>query len=187
MNFAGYRPPLVLLCWRFLQHMEYPSAIKHGWVNDEREVSMGKSRDLFRCALFIYLFIYIYIMYIHIYLYPFAYIYVYLSSLFASYIFGFPGLAGHSTIAGLAIGAPRAAHRWPRINYLCKQAVCGRSADPAVTRPWWLGPGGPQSLWLRGSNHINVGKFDHGLTVLPKPAIMVSKGNFPREALFQVN
>ena len=52
------------------------------WVNDEREVSMGKSRDLFRCDLFIYLFIYIiiYIYYIHIYLYPFAYIHVYLSS-----------------------------------------------------------------------------------------------------------
>ena len=137
MNFAGYRPPLVLLCWRFLQHMEYPSAIKHGWVNDEREVSMGKSRDLFRCDLFIYLFIYIniYISIIFIFIYTHLHIFMYIY-LVASYIFGFLGLAGHSTIAGLAIGAPRSAHRWPRINYLCKQAVCGRSADPAVTRPW---------------------------------------------------
>ena len=33
---------------------------------------------------------------------------------------------------------------------------------------------------------INLGKFDHDLTSRPSPGIMVSKGNHPQIALFQV-
>ena len=28
---------------------------------------------------------------------------------------------------------------------------------------------------------INLGKFDHDLTVLPNPGLMVSKGNYPNK------
>ena len=32
-----------------------------------------------------------------------------------------------------------------------------------------------------------LGKFDHDLTVLPSPGIMVNKGNHPQMALIQVS
>jgi hypothetical protein len=183
MNFAGYRPPFVLLAISSAHGVPFGNQT---WLGKWWKGDFNGKIEGFVSMWFIYLSVYIYI--IHIYLYPFAYICVYLSSLFASYIFGFPGLAGHSTIAGLAIGAPRAPSV-PRINYLCKQAVCGRSADPARSdRPWWLGPGGPQSFFCGFVGVITLMWVNYnGLTVLPKPAIMVSKGNYPREALFQVN
>jgi hypothetical protein len=38
-----------------------------------------------------------------------------------------------------------------------------------------------------GYGIIDLDKFDHDLTVLPKPGIMVSKGNHPQMALIQVS
>ena len=34
---------------------------------------------------------------------------------------------------------------------------------------------------------IILGKFDHDLTVLPNPGIVVNKGNYPQMALIQVS
>ena len=33
----------------------------------------------------------------------------------------------------------------------------------------------------------DLGKFDHGLTVLPKPGILVSKGSYPNGRTIQVS
>ena len=142
------------------------------------------------CFDVIYLFIclYIYILFIFIYTHLHIFVYIYLVYLPVIYL----GSRDWPAIPPLRDwpSAHLAPHRCQgSTTSASRPCAGGRSADPARSdRPWWLGPGGPQSFFCGFVGVITLMWVNYnGLTVLPKPAIMVSKGNYPREALFQVN
>ena len=127
-------------------------------------------------CIYIYMYIYMYI-YICIYIYMCIYIYIYICILILInqwMEWSTPISPGCQPVTrgcksrAPQNGAPVSGCR----TRTCRRMPCGSSwmlhgQVRAMEHVWWFG------------HYIDLGKFDHDLTVLPNPGIMVSKGNHP--------